>query len=110
VGIWGVVAYATARRTREIGIRMALGADPARARRLIQGEYVRAAAAGGLAGLALTFGLARVLRSLLYEVEPTDPATLVIVLAVLGAATWLASFVPSLRSSRVSPMEAMRTE
>jgi predicted permease len=110
VGIWGVVAYAVARRTREIGIRMALGADPSNARRLVQSEFLRGAAVGGLAGLVLAIVLARLLRSLLFGIQPTDPATVLIVVAVLGAATWLASFLPSLRSSRISPAEAMQTE
>ncbi len=110
VGIWGVVAYAAARRTREIGIRLALGADPRAARRLVQNDYLAAAAVGAAAGLVLSLALARVLQSLLYEVRPMDPLTMLTVIALLAAATWLASFVPSLRGSRVSPMEAMRTE
>lgn len=110
VGIWGVVAYAVARRTREIGIRMALGADARSVRRLVQRGYLRAAAAGALIGLLLSAGLTRVLRSLLYEVQPTDPATLAGVLIAMASATWLASFVPARRSTRVSPLETMRAE
>lgn len=110
VGIWGVVSYAVARRTREIGIRMALGADPGSVRRLVQRDYLQAAAIGGIAGIALSIGLARVIRSMLYETTAADPVTFLSVLAVLGAATWLASFIPSLRGTRVSPMETMRAE
>jgi predicted permease len=110
VGIWGVVSYAAARRTREIGIRMALGADPGAARRLVQRDYLGAAALGAAVGLALSFALSRVLQSLLFEVRAADPITVSAVLLLLGVAAWVASFVPSLRSSRVSPMEAMRTE
>jgi predicted permease len=110
VGIWGVVSYAAARRTREIGIRMALGADPGSARRLVQRDYMVAAGLGAGIGLVLSFALARVLQSLLFEVRASDPLTVVLVVLLLALASWVASFVPSLRSSRVSPMEAMRTE
>jgi len=110
VGIWGVVAYAVARRTREIGIRMALGADATTVRRLVQRGYLRAAATGAGAGLVLALGLTRLLRSLLYEVEPTDPLTIAAVLVMLAAAAWIASWVPARRTVRISPMETMRTE
>jgi predicted permease len=110
VGIWGVVAYAVARRTREIGIRMALGADAGSVRRLVQGGYLIAAGFGAIAGLAMSFALTRVMASLLYEVPPNDPLTVGAVLATLAAAAWLASFFPSRRTTRVSPMETMRAE
>jgi putative ABC transport system permease protein len=110
VGIWGVVAYAVARRTREIGIRMALGADAGSVRRLVLGGYLIAAGFGAIAGLAMSFALTRVMASLLYEVPPNDPLTVGAVLATLAAAAWLASFFPSRRTTRVSPMETMRAE
>jgi predicted permease len=110
VGIWGVVAYAVARRTREIGIRMALGADAGSVRRLVQRGYLVAAGFGALAGLALSLALTRVLAGLLYGVHPNDPLTVVAVLATLATAAWLASFFPSRRTTRVSPMETMRAE
>lgn len=110
VGIWGVVAYAVARRTREIGIRMALGADASAVQRLVQTGYLGAAAVGAAIGLALSLALTGVLRSLLYEVQPTDPVTLAAVTATLAGAAWLASYFPARRSTRVSPMETMRQE
>jgi predicted permease len=110
VGIWGVVSYAAARRTREIGIRMALGADPSSARRLVQRDYMMAAGLGAGIGLILSLAMSRVLQSLLFEVRASDPVTVGIVVLLLAGATWVASFVPSLRSTRVSPMEAMRIE
>ena len=110
VGIWGVVAYAATRRTREIGIRMALGADPVSVRRLIQRDYLGPAALGAILGLALSLALTRVLQGMLFEVQPTDPATFLAVIAVLAATTWLASFVPSFRGTRITPMETMRAE
>jgi putative ABC transport system permease protein len=110
VGIWGVVAYAVARRTREIGIRMALGADARSVQRLVQSRYLAAAAAGGVLGLVLAFAVTRVLRSLLYDVEPNDPLTVAAVIVTLAVATWFASYIPSRRTTRVSPMETMRAD
>ncbi len=110
VGIWGVVAYAVARRTREIGIRMALGADAGSVRRLVQRGYLRAATIGAAAGLALALALTRLLQSLLYEVRPTDPVTLAAVIALLAAAAWLASWMPARRTAAISPVETMKIE
>jgi predicted lysophospholipase L1 biosynthesis ABC-type transport system permease subunit len=110
IGIWGVVSYAVARRTREIGIRIALGAEPSAVRRLVQLDYLLPALAGGIAGLGAALALTRVMRSMLYETPVTDPLTFLLVAAVLGVAAWVASFVPSLRGTRVSPMETMRGE
>ena len=109
VGVYGVVAYAVERRRREIGIRLALGAQPSGVRRQLQREYMTAIALGALAGAVLAFAFTRVLATMLYEVRPTDPATYAAVILVLGAAGWLASFIPALRSTRVDPMETMRS-
>jgi predicted permease len=108
VGVYGVVAYAVERRRREIGIRMALGALPSTVRAQLQREYMIAIAFGATAGTALALGFTRVLATLLYEVKPTDPFTFAAVLGLLGAAGWLASFIPALRSTRVDPLETMR--
>jgi len=110
IGIYGVVAYAVARRTREIGIRIALGARPASVRRLVQRDTLTDIAVGGAVGLALALALTRVMQSLLYEVSPTDPVTFAAVLVALTAAGWLAAFIPSLRSSRIDPVTTMRAE
>jgi predicted permease len=108
VGVYGVVAETVARRTREIGLRMAVGAD----RRRILGQVLREglglAVAGAVAGLAGGVWAARVLRTLLYEVTPTDPWTFVVVGPLLVAVTLLASLVPALRAARVDPVEALR--
>ncbi len=109
-GVFGVVSYAVARRRREIGIRMALGAAPGKVRRQLQREYLVAAGFGALAGLAGSLALSRVVASLLYEVTPTDPLTFAAVLVGLGAAAWLASFIPSLRGTRIDPTETMRAQ
>lgn len=110
IGIYGVVAYAVARRTREIGIRIALGARPGSVRRLVQRDTLADLAVGGGIGLALAFALTRVMQSLLYEVSPTDPLTFGGVVLALAGAGWLAAYVPSRRSSRIDPVTTMRAD
>jgi len=110
VGIYGVVAYTVARRTREIGIRVALGADPVSVRRFVQRDALLGAAAGGVAGIGLALALTRIMQSLLYEVSPTDPVTFAAVVATLGAVAWLAAYMPSRRGSKVDPLQAIRAE
>jgi predicted permease len=110
VGVYGVVGYAVQRRRREIGIRMALGARPGVVRRQMQREYLIASGAGAAAGVVLALLLTRSLEALLFEVEPTDPATFAGGLALLGLASWAASFVPSLRGTRLDPRETMQAD
>lgn len=110
VGIWGVVAYAVARRTREFGIRIALGATPGSVRSLVQRDYLVPIAIGGGVGLVLSFWLMRLLEGLLFEVPATDPATFLTAVVVLGGAAWLASLAPAVRATRVTPLETMRAE
>lgn len=110
VGVWGVVTYAVARRRREIGVRMALGADTRSVRHLLQRDSLWAAGTGAALGLGLSLWLSRLLDRLLFEIAPVDLTSLVAVGAILGAAVWLSSFVPSLRASRLPPMDAMRSE
>ena len=110
VGVYGVKAYAVARRTREIGIRMALGADRGDVFALImkQGALQTAFALG--IGLLLALGLGRVLAQMLYQVSPSDPVALIASSVMLGAAALLACFLPARRAMRVTPMTALRTE
>ena len=110
VGIYGVVAYAVSQRTREIGIRMALGADRAAVRRLVLDEGVRLAAAGVGIGLAGAFALTRLLRGFLFEIGPGDPLTHASVALLLGAVALAACVIPARRASRVDPMRALRAE
>jgi putative ABC transport system permease protein len=110
VGVYGVVSYAVERRRQEIGIRMALGARPREVRSMVQGEFLVAAAIGAAAGAVLALALTRVMESLLFEVKPTDPLTFFAVVALLGLAGWLASFIPALRSTRIDPMQSMRSQ
>jgi predicted permease len=110
VGVYGVKAYTVARRSREIGIRMALGAMPADVFRLVmkQGVLQTAVAVGG--GIVLSFLVGKALSSMLFNVSPADPLVLGGAMLVLLAATLLACYVPAHRATKVSPTEALRTE
>src|SRR5205823_410434 len=110
VGIYGVVNYSVARRTHEIGVRLALGAAYRDILALVIGQGLRLAAIGGALGMLAAIGLTRFLRTLLFGVEPLDPATFAVVAVVLAAIAGLASYVPARRASAVDPMTAVRTE
>ena len=110
VGVYGVKSYLVAQRTREFGIRMALGATPRDVKRLVLGEGLRLLALGLAAGLVLSFFVARVLSGLLYEVSATDPLTFTLAPLLLGLATVLACELPARRATRVMPLEALRHE
>jgi predicted permease len=110
VGIYGVISYAVGQRTREIGIRMAMGARPGDATTMVVLEGARLVAVGVPLGLLAAVALTRFLRSLLYGVAPNDPLTLGGVSAFLIAVALLASWLPARRASRVHPMEALRSE
>lgn len=110
IGIYGVIAYSVSQRTREIGIRMALGAQPGDVLRLVLRQGMILVGLGLGCGLAVTLGLTRFLKSLLYEVNAADPLTLVLVAALLAAVGCLACFIPARRATRVHPMRALRCE
>ena len=110
VGLYGVVAYTTAQRTVEIGIRMALGADRRDVRRLVLRDTLTLVGAGALIGLPAALGAARLLASQLYQVGPDDPLTLVFAIATLSGAALLAGIVPARRASRADPLVALRSE
>lgn len=110
VGLYGVVAYSVNRRTREIGIRMALGAERGTVYGLILREAGWLAAFGLAAGLFCSIGAASLIRSMLFRVRAWDGMTLAAVAFVLGAAAILASFLPARRAASVDPVEALRTE
>jgi len=109
-GVHGVLSYSVARRTRELGVRMALGAAPARLWRSVVADGLGLAAVGLLLGLAGAVGLTRALGSLLYGVTPTDPLTFVVVSVVLLAVAAAASALPARRATTIDPTEAMRSE
>jgi putative ABC transport system permease protein len=110
VGIYGVIAYSVAQRTQEIGIRMALGAQREDVLKLIVGQGFRLALVGVGLGVAGAVLFARFVRSLLFHVKATDPATFAAVAIVFVAVALGASFVPAWRATKVDPMEALRHE
>jgi putative ABC transport system permease protein len=110
VGIYGVISYSVAQRTKEIGIRMALGADRRDVVRLVTGESLRLAGMGVAAGLLGAAAGARVLATLLFEVQPTDAATYASAAGFLVVVALAASAVPAWRATRVAPVSALRAE
>jgi ABC-type antimicrobial peptide transport system permease subunit len=110
VGVYGVRAYSVARRTREIGIRMALGAEGKTVQWMILREGFAMVAAGFALGLLLAFGTGKIVSSILFQVSSTDPFAFTIAPAVLMTAALLATWLPARRATRISPMEALRTE
>ena len=110
VGLYGVLSYTTMQRTREIGIRMALGSTRPAIARLVMREMVRLALVGAVAGAPCAILLGRTLRSQLFGVSATDPLTLAGVLLLIAVVALLAAFVPARRAARVEPMEALRSE
>ena len=110
IGLYGLLSYEVARRTREIGVRMALGAAPMDVLRLVLGQGLGLAAAGILLGAAIAAGLTRFLQSLLFGVKPNDPVTFVAIGALLLVVGALASYLPTRRATRVDPMVALRYE
>jgi putative ABC transport system permease protein len=110
VGIYGVMAYTVTQRRHEIGIRMALGAQPRDVLRMVVGHGMKLAGAGAAIGLAVALGVTRVMRALLYETSPTDPLTFAVVVALLVAVALLACIVPARRATRVDPLIALRYE
>ena len=110
LGIYGTVSFSVGQRTREIGIRMALGAQIADVMRLVLGQGVRLTLAGLALGLVAALALARLLAGLLYGVGVYDPATLLLVALLLGTVALLASYLPARRAARIDPLTALREE
>jgi len=110
IGIYGVLSYVVSRRTREIGIRVAIGAGRAAVLRMVLGSGLSLAAAGIVTGLLLAAGTTRLLRGLLHGVTPADPATFAVVTFGLLAVAGLASALPAWRASRVDPVIALKSE
>lgn len=110
VGIYGVMAYSVAQRTRELGIRVALGADRGRVVRLVLGEGLRLAVLGTVLGLAGAAGAAQLVKGLLYNVSALDPASFLAVPFFLVAVATLAVYLPARRAASVEPMRALKTD
>jgi predicted permease len=110
VGVYGVVAYSVAQRTHEIGVRMAVGAQPGDVVRMVVQEGGRLAVIGVVAGLALAAAAARLIRGLLFDVSAADPATFVAAPIVLLAIAIVASYIPARRATRIDPIIALRGE
>jgi predicted lysophospholipase L1 biosynthesis ABC-type transport system permease subunit len=110
VGLYGAIAYVVAQRTREIGVRIALGADAVLVRRMILRQGLTVLAAGIGAGLLVAVALTRLMGALLFETAATDPVTFVSVPLLLLAVGTIATWLPARRASRVSPLEALRSE
>ena len=110
IGLYGVLAYTVSQRSREVGIRVALGASRTDVLGLILGQGARLTALGLAIGLAITIAVTRLLRTLLLDVSPTDIPTLAVVSALLAAVAILASLIPAQRASRIDPIAAIRHE
>lgn len=110
VGIYGVISCDVAQRTREIGIRAAMGARPADLLRLILGQGARLAAWGIALGLAAAFALTRLMSNMLFEVKPADAGTFAAIALLLGAVALLASYLPARRAMAMDPVAALRHE
>ena len=109
VGVYGVVAFSAHRRVFEMGIRMALGAEPTDVRRLVVCQELLPVTIGVAVGLGGAVATTRSMQSLLYNVGPLDPGTLVVVPLVIAVATLVASYVPALRASRFDPAQVLRS-
>jgi ABC-type antimicrobial peptide transport system permease subunit len=110
LGVHGVLAYLVAQRTREIGVRMALGATSGRVTHLVVGQGVRLVVVGLAIGFAMALAFGRSLAGLLFGVTPTDRLTLVAVLVVVGSIAALSIWLPARRAVRVDPLAALRQE
>ena len=109
VGIYGVIAYVVGQRRSEIGIRIALGAQVSEVARMVVGQSVRLAVTGAVIGVAGAFVGMRLLRSLLFEVKPTDPIVLAGTCVTLILVAMLAAAAPARRATKIDPVEAMRS-
>jgi predicted lysophospholipase L1 biosynthesis ABC-type transport system permease subunit len=110
IGLYGVLAYGIAQRTRELGLRLALGAEPVHLRTMVLKQVAVLALIGMIVGLAAAIGLGRVAESLLYGLSGRDPVAVVIATAVLGLVVLVAGYLPARRASSITPMEALRHE
>ena len=110
IGIYGVVSFLVTQRTHEFGIRMALGAQAANVLKLVLGQAILLSLIGVGLGLLASLALTRLMRDLIYGVQPTDPLTLIAVALLLAVITIIASYIPARRATKVDPLVALRYE
>jgi putative ABC transport system permease protein len=110
VGVYGIIAYAVTLRTRELGVRLALGAAPSSIAAMIARNGVMLAGVGVVVGIALSLVVARFMRAFLFEVAPADPLTIVSASLVLVASALVASWLPAMRAARLNPVDTLRAE
>jgi putative ABC transport system permease protein len=110
IGVYGVMSYTVAQHTREIGIRMALGAQPAAILKLVVGRGLLLVSVGVVIGVLASFGLTRFIEHMLFGVTPTDPLTFVIIVVLLGLVALLACLIPAQRAMRVDPIVVLRSQ
>ena len=110
LGLYGVIAFSVARRTREIGIRIAMGASTEDILRLVLKDLAILVSAGIILGVAGALALSRLLASMLYAIKPADPLSYMAAILILGVASALASYMPARRATRIDPMTALRWE
>ncbi|MEX2280857.1 MAG: FtsX-like permease family protein, partial [Gemmatimonadota bacterium] len=108
IGLYGVLAFSVSQRTREIGVRMALGAQSGRVRALVLRQVGLMTLVGGVIGMAGAIAFGRAARSLLYGLEGHDPVVMILSAAVLTSVALAAAYIPAMKASRIDPMEALR--
>jgi ABC-type antimicrobial peptide transport system permease subunit len=108
IGTYGILSYSVSERTKEIGIHMALGATRGSVLGMILGQGLRLTVVGLVTGLVASFGLTRLLQAQLFNIRPTDPATLTSVAAFIAVVAFVACYIPAQRATRVDPMVTLR--
>jgi ABC-type antimicrobial peptide transport system permease subunit len=110
VGLYGVLAYLVSQRTREIGVRMALGADAPAVRGMVMRQVAKMAVAGGIIGIAGAIAVGQAAKSILFGLQGNDPLAMSLATVVLGLVTFAAGYLPARKASRVDPMVALRSD